>query len=146
MVGAIILISLYLLPTIVAICRQHQNIGSILVINLFLGWTVLGWVAALAMSASAVNVPMSIRIEPRIAAPLDQPMSRYEIEPQSRPVPPSPNRKVVMGAAVAGVLVASGVAVMGAYEYGRQAAMANAKPPTIGVWKTSVTPIRQTMR
>jgi hypothetical protein len=43
----------YFAPTIVASARHHHNLGSIIVINLLLGWTFIGWVVALAMSLSA---------------------------------------------------------------------------------------------
>ena len=43
---------IYFLPTIVAAWRDHHNIGPIFVINLFLGWTFLGWVVALTMAAT----------------------------------------------------------------------------------------------
>ncbi len=36
----------YMLPTIEAKLRNHENIGSVALLNLFLGWTFLGWVAA----------------------------------------------------------------------------------------------------
>jgi hypothetical protein len=42
---------LYWLPTVVALLRLHQ-IGSVMIVNLFLGWTVVGWIAALAMAVS----------------------------------------------------------------------------------------------
>jgi len=51
-VVAIILAS-YFAPSIIAAARQHHQMGPILVINLFLGWTFIGWVIALAMSVSA---------------------------------------------------------------------------------------------
>jgi len=41
---------LYFLPTIVAVLRRVPNSGSVLVINLFLGWSFVGWVVALAMA------------------------------------------------------------------------------------------------
>lgn len=48
----LILIAAYWVPTIVAAIRRDQipNVGSIVVINLFAGWTVVGWVIALAMA------------------------------------------------------------------------------------------------
>jgi hypothetical protein len=49
---ACFLIWLYFLPTTMAGKRKSRNAGSILVINLFLGWTLIGWVVALAMAAS----------------------------------------------------------------------------------------------
>ena len=42
-------IPLYFLPFFVAAGRG-VNTGSVFVINLFLGWTFIGWVVALAMS------------------------------------------------------------------------------------------------
>ncbi len=39
----------YFLPSIVAATRHYNNLASILVINIFLGWTVIGWVVALAI-------------------------------------------------------------------------------------------------
>jgi Superinfection immunity protein len=47
--------AIYFLPTIVAARRHHHQEGAIFVINLFFGWTFVGWVVALAMSASAVR-------------------------------------------------------------------------------------------
>ncbi|MGH3428161.1 MAG: superinfection immunity protein [Bryobacteraceae bacterium] len=45
----IVLAALYFTPTIVAFGRKHET-ASVLVINLFLGWTFIGWVVALAMA------------------------------------------------------------------------------------------------
>lgn len=44
-------VGLYFIPTIVAAVRQVPNLGSVIVINLFLGWSIIGWVVALAMAA-----------------------------------------------------------------------------------------------
>ncbi len=44
--------ALYFLPTLIA--RNKHNANSVAVINLFLGWTFIGWIIALAM---AVNNP-----------------------------------------------------------------------------------------
>lgn len=46
----------YFIPAIVAGARGHHNMAPIVVINFFLGWTLLGWVAALAMAVSPVRV------------------------------------------------------------------------------------------
>lgn len=45
----------YFLPTLVARSRGHHQFGVIAVVNIFLGWTFLGWVVALAIAASAVK-------------------------------------------------------------------------------------------
>lgn len=47
-------IILYFLPAVNGYCRGHHNAGPILIINLFFGWTLLGWVIALAWSCSAL--------------------------------------------------------------------------------------------
>lgn len=39
---------LYFVPTIVAFARKHANVGPIAVINVFLGWTLVGYAVALA--------------------------------------------------------------------------------------------------
>ena len=49
----IIALSLYLLPTIIATARKHSNAMSIFILNLFLGWTFLGWIIALIWSFAA---------------------------------------------------------------------------------------------
>jgi hypothetical protein len=48
--GILIVIGFYFVPTIVAVVRKVTNQGSVAVINLFLGWTLIGWVVALAMA------------------------------------------------------------------------------------------------
>jgi hypothetical protein len=48
---------LSLLPTWVAIGRNCKATGGIFVINLFLGWTVLGWIIALAWAAAGDPKP-----------------------------------------------------------------------------------------
>jgi hypothetical protein len=50
----LILAALYFLPLIVAIARHVPNVGSVAVIDIFLGWTVIGWVVALAMAVRSV--------------------------------------------------------------------------------------------
>lgn len=44
---------IYFLPTFVASNRKHVNFTSIFLVNLILGWTFLGWVAALVWASSA---------------------------------------------------------------------------------------------
>lgn len=38
----------YFMPTLLALWGRRLNWLSVFVVNLFLGWTLLGWVAALA--------------------------------------------------------------------------------------------------
>jgi len=48
-------VALYFLPWIIAGKRSHHQHGTIAVINIFLGWTFIGSVIALAMACSAVK-------------------------------------------------------------------------------------------
>jgi hypothetical protein len=43
----IIFLSMYFLPALVAWKRSHKNASAIGVLNLFLGWTMIGWVGSL---------------------------------------------------------------------------------------------------
>lgn len=47
----------YWLPTIVAGLRNVPNKNSVVIIDLFLGWTVIGWIVALAMAFSGDGRP-----------------------------------------------------------------------------------------
>ena len=54
-VGGLLGISLvglivYFLPTIVALIRQRVNIGQVIIVNLLLGWSQIGWVVALVVA------------------------------------------------------------------------------------------------
>lgn len=42
----------YLLPTTIAIIRRRTNTTAIFVLNLFLGWTLVGWVVALVWAVA----------------------------------------------------------------------------------------------
>lgn len=51
----ILVLALYMIPTLAAYAVKHHNRSSILIINLLLGWTFIGWVVALAMAATTVK-------------------------------------------------------------------------------------------
>ena len=67
----IVLAAIYLLPTIVAWNRNHKNMVPVFLLNLLLGWTFLGWVAAIiwAFSANILQEKQS-KTAPRSAPPL----------------------------------------------------------------------------
>lgn len=50
-------IAAYWVPAFVAWRRNVRSRGSVVVINAFLGWTVIGWVVALAMACRSVDRP-----------------------------------------------------------------------------------------
>ena len=50
-IGIIFMLTLYFIPTGVALMRRHNNFIPILLVNLFFGWVVgLGWIVALIWS------------------------------------------------------------------------------------------------
>lgn len=51
----LILAAIYFLPSLIAAARGVRNGCSVFVLNLFLGWTLIGWVVALAMSVATVD-------------------------------------------------------------------------------------------
>jgi ABC-type transport system involved in cytochrome c biogenesis permease component len=40
----------YCIPTFIALVRGHPNCVPIMIVNLTLGWTILGWAGTLAWS------------------------------------------------------------------------------------------------
>lgn len=50
-----IIASAYFLPTVIGF--KNRNVLAIFILNLFLGWTVLGWIAALIWSVLKPTVP-----------------------------------------------------------------------------------------
>lgn len=51
----LVVIFLYFVPLIVAKARGHPSAGGVAVLNIFLGWTFLGWVFALAWAFSGTG-------------------------------------------------------------------------------------------
>jgi len=54
-----VLITLYFIPSVIASLRKHQDGIAIFLLNLFLGWTVIGWIAALVWSATSVHIKVT---------------------------------------------------------------------------------------
>jgi len=51
---------LYFLPTIIAVGRSKRDSLSIFLLNLFLGWSVIGWIVALVWAVKT-DVPLPAR-------------------------------------------------------------------------------------
>jgi len=47
----IVVVILYMLPTLIAFSREHPRRGEVGVVNIFLGWTLIGWVAVFLWAA-----------------------------------------------------------------------------------------------
>ena len=43
-------VAIYFLPSLVAAARQTHNVTGIFLLNLFLGWTGIGWIIALLLA------------------------------------------------------------------------------------------------
>jgi Superinfection immunity protein len=56
---------LYFLPTIVAGARDHANAAAVFVLNLLLGWTFVGWVAALVWALAGDVRRSRVYLPPR---------------------------------------------------------------------------------
>jgi hypothetical protein len=54
------LLGLYFLPSMVAAMRSHRQSTAICMLNLFLGWTVLGWVGALVWACTNPAPPPTV--------------------------------------------------------------------------------------
>jgi hypothetical protein len=85
----IIAFFLYFLPLIIANARKNSNTTAITLLNLFLGWTVIGWIAALiwafssdSKQASTVivhNSSQSYSQEYKAGSPLPKQQTQLEV-------------------------------------------------------------------
>lgn len=86
MVGLAVAMTLYVLPTAIAVLRRVPNAGSVAVVNILLGWSFVGWAVALAMAFRSVPAPVVGGPPPQGARPAPHlPIAR------EYPVPPSPD-------------------------------------------------------
>ena len=51
---------MYFLPSIVALARSKRDLLGIFLLNLFRGWSVIGWVVALVWAVKA-DAPVAVR-------------------------------------------------------------------------------------
>lgn len=51
---------MYFLPSIIALVKSKRDTLAIFLLNLFLGWSVIGWVVALVWAAKN-DVPVAAR-------------------------------------------------------------------------------------
>jgi hypothetical protein len=65
MLLAILGLAFAFLPAVIAICRKHHQALAIALLNLFLGWTLLGWVAALIWAVTNPAAPQTVIIRER---------------------------------------------------------------------------------
>jgi Superinfection immunity protein len=51
---------MYFLPSIIALARSKRDITGIVLLNFFLGWTMIGWIVALVWAVKT-DVPQVVR-------------------------------------------------------------------------------------
>jgi hypothetical protein len=51
---------MYFLPSIIALARSKRDILAIFLLNLFLGWSIIGWIVALVWAAKS-DYPVAVR-------------------------------------------------------------------------------------
>jgi Superinfection immunity protein len=56
-IGILAITVAYFVPTLVALRRRVTSTGSVIAVNFFLGWTVVGWIVALAMALRTSTTP-----------------------------------------------------------------------------------------
>ncbi len=78
-------LALYLLPCLIGCAQRAPDMGAVAVINILLGWTMIGWVVALAMAFR--SVPSGSPPPPVTGTGWAQ---HYFGPPASRPGPPPP--------------------------------------------------------
>lgn len=101
----VLVFGVYFLPSFVG--RHKRNSGAIVVLNLFLGWTLVGWVAALVW---ALTVEPDSRAIPQVP----QPMPAAQIQ-QAVLQPPTTEKAGSSGFAlfaVCTILFVGGVAIL----------------------------------
>ena len=84
--------AMYLLPILIGAARRVPDLGSVAVINILLGWTLAGWVVALAIALRSVTPPVPVMQfvqsqPPAPPAPRQLPAARW-----SGPPGPPPQR------------------------------------------------------
>lgn len=78
----------YFVPAMVATSRKAVNRGSVGVINLLLGWTIIGWIVALAMAMGRTE-KQEMRWHQQPTPP--PPMQQQGPPPGWYPAPDDPN-------------------------------------------------------
>lgn len=84
-------LALYLLPLLIGLTRRVPDIGSVAAINVLLGWTLLGWAAALAMALRSQRpVPPAVHMVQTFPQPQRWPDQQARAGWAGPPGPPPP--------------------------------------------------------
>jgi RsiW-degrading membrane proteinase PrsW (M82 family) len=82
----VVAIIAYWVPSITAGIRHVPNTGSVVIINFFLGWTLVGWVVAMSMAVRSIPQPPPQYVVPPGFQPpqFGWPQPQLPIQPQAR--------------------------------------------------------------
>ncbi len=69
---SLLVLGIYFAPTLLAAHRNHSNVTGIFLLNFLLGWTFIGWVAALIWTFSE---PSFAGLHPAYGMPFGYPAS-----------------------------------------------------------------------
>jgi cytoskeletal protein RodZ len=86
---------LYFLPTIIATARKNANTLGILLLNLFLGWTVLGWLGAIIWAFSSGSKQTPTVIVHNTSQSYSQEYKGEKLERQQQMQPDVTNTKLI---------------------------------------------------
>lgn len=74
-IGAILMLAIvgviYFLPSLIAWKRDHRQGAAIMALNILLGWTFLGWVAALVWALVTEQARAAPAAPPAVPPPVD---------------------------------------------------------------------------
>ena len=68
----VVFMGIYFMPAIVAYVRGHPSFVAIMVLNLLLGWSLVGWIVALVWAFSDMRVILLRSDDPSANNPLNQ--------------------------------------------------------------------------
>lgn len=84
--GLLVLLGLYFLPTFIAILRHHHNVAPIALVNLFLGWTLIGWFASLIWAFTSPPPSSPIIIQQDFSGRIERPDWEQTQSPRRPPI------------------------------------------------------------
>jgi hypothetical protein len=73
LVGVVFSLALFFLPSLVARSRRHPNVLPIFLVNLFFGWTFIGWMVSLIWACTRPAATLLYAPYPAAIAPLQPP-------------------------------------------------------------------------
>jgi Superinfection immunity protein len=88
MVASAIGVMIYFLPSILAVVNHRRNSATIVVLNILLGWSFVGWIAALVMALMKEPLPVQVvHVHEHVYSPAHPPGTSIEPVVTERPQP-----------------------------------------------------------